>query len=185
MNNKLLILGAGQYGTVAMEIAQAMKCFDAIDFLDDHNEMAIGKFLDYEGFVNEYSYAFVALGDSRTRLQWIQKLEEACFRIAVLVHPRAYISPSAQIMKGTAIEPMAVVQSNTSIAVGCILSAGAVVNHDCFIGDGCHIDCNATIKAGIVLRSHTKIDCGSVIRVSLLDGVNKNIPEEYYFEAGF
>ncbi len=62
---------------------------------------------------------------------------------------------------------------------------GTVVKHDCFIGDGCHIDCNATVKSGIVLRAHTKVDCGSVIRVSLLDEVNKNVPEQYYFEAGF
>jgi len=184
MNKKLLILGAGQYGYVAKEVAQAMHCFDAIDFLDDNNDVAIGKLSEFEKVSAQYSFAFVAIGDSKLRLDWIQRLEEACFRIAILVHPKANISPSSQIMKGTIIEPMAVVQANTTVAVGCILSAGAVVNHNCFIGDGCHIDCNATVKSGIILGAHTKVDCGSVVRFSLLDGVNKNVPEQYYFEAG-
>ena len=34
-NNNLLIVGAGQYGLVALEIAQAMHRFDKIAFLDD------------------------------------------------------------------------------------------------------------------------------------------------------
>ncbi|MBR1677729.1 MAG: acetyltransferase, partial [Clostridia bacterium] len=35
MNRNLLILGAGQYGTVVKEIAKSMECFEKIDFLDD------------------------------------------------------------------------------------------------------------------------------------------------------
>ena len=31
----LLIIGAGQYGVVAKEIAESMKCFEKIDFVDD------------------------------------------------------------------------------------------------------------------------------------------------------
>ena len=31
----LLIIGAGQYGMVAKEIAESMKCFEKIDFVDD------------------------------------------------------------------------------------------------------------------------------------------------------
>lgn len=39
MNKDLLILGAGQYGMVAKEIAEAMNCFQKIDFLDDVNQL--------------------------------------------------------------------------------------------------------------------------------------------------
>ena len=48
MNNKnLLILGAGQYGQIVYETAEAMGCFDRIDFLDDQNPIAIGVLEDY------------------------------------------------------------------------------------------------------------------------------------------
>lgn len=35
MNKSLLILGAGQYGQVAKEIAESVGCFKRISFLDD------------------------------------------------------------------------------------------------------------------------------------------------------
>ena len=42
-NNNLLVIGAGQYGMVAKEIAESMGKFGRIDFLDDHNPVAVGK----------------------------------------------------------------------------------------------------------------------------------------------
>ena len=45
---KLLILGAGQYGKVAYEIASAMEQFERIEYLDDNSETAVGKLSDYK-----------------------------------------------------------------------------------------------------------------------------------------
>ncbi len=42
-NRHLLIIGAGQYGMVAKEIAESMGCFDRIDFVDDVSDTAVGK----------------------------------------------------------------------------------------------------------------------------------------------
>lgn len=50
MDRGLLILGAGQYGMVAKEVAESMNCFDKIDFLDDKNPIAVGKLCEYGGF---------------------------------------------------------------------------------------------------------------------------------------
>ena len=94
MNKNLLILGAGGHGRVVKEIAEAMGTFEKIDFLDDHSELAIGSLADNEKLAGEYSYAFSAFGDSKLRMRWMEKLEENCFTIPVLVHPSAFISPS-------------------------------------------------------------------------------------------
>lgn len=51
-----------------------------------------------------------------TWLEYIQVLEEALFNVAILVSPRAYVAPSAQLMKGTIVEPMAVVNANAVVA---------------------------------------------------------------------
>lgn len=159
MNQRLLILGAGRCGQMAKEVAEAMECFPQIDFLDDQASGAVGKLLDYERFSTEYAYANPAMEIGIQRLKWIRKLEESCYKIPVLLHPRAYVSPSAQLMKGTIVEPMAVVQTNTTVAIGCLLSAGAVVEQNCFIGDGCHIGCNASVPAGTILPAQTKVIC--------------------------
>ena len=40
---RLLIIGAGQYGFVAKETAEAIGCFDVISFIDNNSSLAIGK----------------------------------------------------------------------------------------------------------------------------------------------
>lgn len=162
VNRNLLILGAGQYGQVAKEVAESMGCFEKIAFLDDDNDVAIGKISDYEKFVADYSYAIVAIGNADVRLGLIQKLEEACYRVAILVSPKAYISPSAQLMKGTIVEPMAVVNANSSVCVGVLVCAGAIINHNSFVGDGCQLDCGSVVGANVILLAKTKLECNEV-----------------------
>lgn len=71
---KLLILGAGQYGFVAKEVAEAMNCFSQIDFLDDYSEIAIGKLSDIDNI--EYDATFVAIGNSAVRSQYLDRIKK-------------------------------------------------------------------------------------------------------------
>lgn len=143
---------------LAKEVAEAMGCFDKIAFVDDNCKDAIGAFTDYEKFKAGFSYAFVAIGNSEMRLKWIRKLAEACYSVAILVHPKAYVSPSAQMQMGCIVEPNAVINTGASLAVGVIVSAGAVVNHNSYVGDGCHIDCGEIVAPRAVVPAGTKIE---------------------------
>ena len=156
----LLILGAGEYGHVALETAEAMGCFRKIAFLDDDNLSAIGKMADYKKLQQEYSCAFVAMGNPALRRQWLDKLEEAGFMLPALIHPKAYVSPSAELGKGTIVEPMAIVNTDAKIEVGGLLCAGCVVNHNASVGSCCQVDCNAVIAAGAVVPADTKVPSG-------------------------
>ena len=111
--NSLLILGAGQYGVMAKEIAEAMGVFN-------------------------------------------------CITPAILVHPAAYVSPSAQLQKGCCIEPNATVQAGAVIAAASFVSSGAVIRHNAFIGEFCHVDCNAVVESLAIVPAGTKIPCNSV-----------------------
>lgn len=161
-SRQLLILGAGQYGFVANETAQAMDCFDRIDFLDDRSELAVGKLTDYEKLYGEYTCAFVAIGNPELRWKLLKDLERCGYTIPVLVHPQATVMPSARVADGSIIEAHGVVNSNAVIGTGCIISAGAVVNHNSCLGNVCHVDCNATVPARCSLPDGTKVLCGTV-----------------------
>lgn len=161
-NNNLLILGAGELGHIAKEIAEAMGVFGKIDFLDDESELAIGKLNEYEELVVEYNYGFVAIGNPEIRMKWIEKLQADCYQIAILVSPKAYIAPSATLMKGTLVEANATVNTLATVAVGSIISAGAVVNHNSFVGDGCHIDCNGVVEARSIVPAMVKVNSCTV-----------------------
>lgn len=161
--SKLLILGAGQYGKVAREIAEAMGSFEVISFLDDNSSTAIGNLCDYDKFSDEYDTAIVAIGDPELRLGLLQKLKEFGYIIPILVHPKAYISPSSVIENGSFVEPMAIVHTDVKIGAGCIISAGTIVNHNAVIGCGCHLNCGTIIGARAVIKELVRTNCGQII----------------------
>lgn len=184
MNKNLLIIGAGCCGLAARETAQAMGCFENIAFLDDNiKEMPDGSKIlgvvdDFENFVSEYSNVFVAIANPEIKLNLLQKIKETTpYKIATLVSPRAYISPTAQIMQGSLVEAMATINTGSVIATGCIIGAGSVVNHCSMCCDGVHLECNATVADNTLVPAGTFIDSGVVYK---RDTINVN---DLFFDA--
>ena len=183
-NKNLLILGAGQYGVMAKEIAEAMGFFERIAFLDDsfltchperneaissstcHPERSVsgveGSLADLPKFAADFHYGFVAIGNPELRRKLTEQLRYHCITPAILVHPAAYVSPSAQLQKGCCIEPNATVQAGAVVAAATFVSSGAVIRHNAFIGEFCHVDCNAVVESLAIVPAGTKIPCNSV-----------------------
>lgn len=177
MNKNLLILGAGAYGQIAYEIAEAMGQFEKIDFLDDNSELAIGSFKDIEKFAGEYSFAIVAVGNAEIRSSLTKRLEENCYCIPVLVHPRAFVGKYATLRKGCIVEPMAVVNSGTEIGECTFISAGSIVNHNVLIGAFSHINVGAIVKAYSAMPMYSKVNEGEIygdIKLSCQNETRKN-----------
>ena len=168
-NRSLLIVGAGIYGAVASEIAIDMGCFTKIDFLDDNrnvtanNQKVIGTISELEKFTDLYTDVIVAIGDAKTRVSLLDKIEKNLpYRLPVLISPKSYVSPSAQVGAGSVIEPMAVVHTGVILEKGCLISAGAVVNHLAICQAGVHVDCNATVMGSAVVPGCHIVECGTV-----------------------
>lgn len=165
---KLLILGAGQYGFASKEVAEAMHCFIQIDFLDDNSEIAIGRLNDIEKI--EYNAAFVAIGNPYVRAQWLQRIS----KLVTLIHPKAVISPSAVIGEGCIVEAGAVISTDVKIGKGTIVMANAVVGHNTAVGDCCQLKYNCTIPENCVVPDQTKVDCNVVFKdKSIIENKNK------------
>ena len=171
MNKNWLVVGAGTYCVVASEIAADMGCFEKIDFVDDERKITpngigvVGTTQDINKLADQYSNIIVAIGNPEVRLSLLTRIkEESSYHIAFLASPKAYVSPSAQIMSGCIIEPMAVVHNGCVLNTGCIISAGAVVNHASVCCDGVHVDCNATVEGYCLVPAGTKICSGEVYK---------------------
>ena len=159
-SENLLILGAGGYGRLVKEIAeQDGRNFRKICFLDDKavSGDVIGKLEELEKFKEEFHYAIVAMGNSETRRQWVERLLKIGYELPSLVHAKAYVAPSAKIAGGCVVEPMTVVNANAEIGCASFICAGAVVNHNAKVGAFCQIDCNAVVKAGSAVHDDTKV----------------------------
>ena len=163
---KLLILGAGGHGKGCKEIAEATGTFEKIDFLDDRfseeGSVAIGRLDDCEGFIGDYESAFVGIGNNKIRSEWVKKLKGLGFNLVNLVHPSAYVSPSATVGEGNVIEPMAVIKAGAKIGSGCIISACAVIDHDCTVSDGVLVAPGVVVKNTSVVPENTRLESGTV-----------------------
>jgi len=154
--NQLLILGAGGHGKVVAETAEAGG-WDKIALLDD-------RYMDMDGtlrwpvldelaragqYISDFSHAFVALGSGEMRLACLDTITELGFKIPVLAHPAAWISPSASIAGGSVVMAGATVQADSKIGRGCIVNTGANVDHDCHLEDGVHVCPGASLAGGV------------------------------------
>ena len=184
--NNLLILGAGEFGHVVKEMAEDIGIFDKIDFLDDFNPLAIGRFDDMEKLKSEYKNAVVALGNAELRLGYIEKLRAAGFQIPAIISPKAYVSKSAKIGYNTIIEPFAVVNTECEIGNGTFICAGAIVNHNVKIGDCCTLQCGSVVPANSNVEAKTTLDYNKVYDGRFSEPIEKRTPvgNDYKFEDG-
>lgn len=162
---KLLILGAGGYGKTIYDLAQQLGCYGKIGFLDDGRTGAniLGGCSEFLTFADENTEVYPAFGNNQIRMRWLDVLEEEGIPVPSLVHPRAYISPTAKIGIGSMVLPMAVVNTGVTVGNGCIINIGALIDHDSVIGDGAHLAPGAIVKAENRIPEMMKIDSGEVI----------------------
>lgn len=83
--------------------------------------------------------ALVAIGANQVRDRLGRRLEEAGFELVSVVHPRAWLSPSARLGSGVVVMAGAVVNACASIGDLAIINSGATVDHDCVIGRAAHV----------------------------------------------
>lgn len=144
----LLILGAGSHGQEVRELAESLRVFRKIAFLDDESPEAIGPCERLEHYVGEYPVAIAAVGDQALRMRWMGDLAREGYVLPVLIHPSAVVSPSAEVGYGTVICARAVIGPGAKIGRGCIISGGAAVDRDAEIPEGTHILCGQPVAAG-------------------------------------
>jgi len=160
----LLILGAGSHGHSVKEIAESLRVFQKISFLDDKEtgEGIIGKCSDAQKFKDEYPCAIVAIGNNEVRRKYATFLKGCNFLIPSIISPAANISKDAKIGEGVVIMPQSTI-SNAEIGDFCILASNSLVNYGCEVGEYCHIDCGGIILKGKTIKKGTIIRSGEVI----------------------
>ncbi len=160
----LIIIGAGQYGQVAKEVAEAMKVFDKIDFADDKNPIAIGKIEDFLKGSDKYNCAIVAIGNPSVRSNILKQLEKVGYEIVTLISPRACISHTADIKKGCIVEANSMVNTECVVGDGTLVCANAVINHNSVVEECCQIDVGAIVPSNSIVRAYTKVNAGTVYK---------------------
>ena len=143
MSKKLVILGAGGYANTVKDVSEQLG-YDVIAMLDDRfADRTLDSFTKYIADDTEFIPAF---GNNEFRLSWCDKITRADGRLATVVHPSAYVSPTASVENGVVVLPKAVINTDVTVKRGCIINLGAIVDHGCVIEQGCHICLGAIVK---------------------------------------
>ncbi len=169
---RLLIVGAGGHGRSVAEAVLMSGIFELVGFLDD-DAFAIGSdvwglpvlgqaaaFADYAAVA---SHALVAIGNNALRQKLCGQLVAAGFALASVIHPRAIVSPRAQLGEGVAVMAGAVVGTEALLGQGVIVNCGAVVDHHAQVQDFGHLGVNACMAGGSVLGSLAWMQAGAAI----------------------
>jgi len=168
---RLLILGAGGHGKVMAEVAEATCEWNQIAFLDDRHATLNGKLrwpvLDSirhaDRFVSSYSHVAIAVGDSALRLDWLSMLSLYGFKTPALIHPAAWVSPSAVLGASCVVMANATVQADANLGQGCIINTGASVDHDCCLSDGVHVCPGASLGGDVCVGKGSWLGIGSAV----------------------
>lgn len=148
----------------------------------------IGKVIGGTGDVDrflasgEFDAVFPALGNNSARQKWMKEHEELVRGrgvvrdgvrsdahgnvhgvVPTLVHPTAWVSPSAKLGPGVIVEAMAVVNANVVVGQGTIIGIGVKLDHDAVIGECAHIDAGAIVHARGKVNDLTKVEAGAVV----------------------
>ena len=156
---RLVILGAGGYGRTVRDIAEPLAYFTIVlDDADPGHPLSTFSF-----YIDEHSFFIPAFGNNTFRMEWINRIEERCGQLATLIHPTAYVSPTAIINPGTVILPHAIVNTDVVVGKGCIINLGAIVDHGCILEEGVHLAPGAIVKGENRIEKCSKIEAGEVV----------------------
>ena len=163
------MVGAGGHGRSVLEALQLLGRHSFYAFADDGTPEGtqvlgapvVGSTKQLESLRSRFPQAVVAIGDNRRRQELCAQLLSLEFALAVVVHPRAFVSPTAVLGPGTAVMANATVGTESRLGAGVIVNSGAVVDHHAVVEDFGHLGVNAAMAGGSVLGKLAWMQAGS------------------------
>jgi sugar O-acyltransferase (sialic acid O-acetyltransferase NeuD family) len=168
---RLAVYGAGGCGRLVADLAEACGGW-RVDLFDDswpglHTSgpwPVVGDAQCLEATLDTYAGVVVALGDCARRLSAHRRLRAAGARLPVLVHPKAWVSPHAELSAGCIVMAGAVVNVGAALGQACMINTGATVSHDCALGDGVHISPGANLAGTVTVGESTWVGLGAAVK---------------------
>ena len=182
MKPKLLLIGAGGHGGVVLDLLLQTKKYSIAGIIDLKERLGdkvlgipiVGTDKDLPRFFKDgIKHCFISVGsvgDTRLRIKLVDLARKSGFIFPNLIHPLAYISPTASLGEGNYIAPGVVVNANAKISDHCIINTGAIIEHDCKIGDFAHISPGVVLSGGVSIGDHSHLGAGSVVIQNLKIG---------------
>ncbi len=169
MPTELLVVGAGGHAKVVIEAVLAGSPECRISLVDQDvsrvGQILLGKITiqPWDSGSKFPQRCHIAIGNNLIRQELGGKALMQGRQLFEVVHPDAYISPSAHLYDGCFVAAKAVIGAEAIIGEGCIINHGSIIDHDCHIGSYSHIAPNATLGGGVHVGEACLIGSGATI----------------------
>jgi acetyltransferase EpsM len=115
------------------------------------------------------------IGNVALRVKIFQILADAGFTCPSLVHPTAWVEPSAVLEGGVQILAKSYVSSAARIGYGTLINAGVVVSHDCSIGQCVNLSPGAALAGGVRVEDYAQIGMNATVNLNITIGAGARI----------
>jgi len=204
--NAIIVYGGGGHGKALIDLIRAEGSYSLVGIVDD--DVPAGTLimnvpvLGGEGILKQLlergvclaANAVGGIGNIQTRIKMFERLSQAGFTCPTLIHPRAFIEPSARLAEGIQVMPHAYVGSETEVGYGVIVNTGAIVSHDCRLGDYANLSPGAILAGEVNIGSAVLVGMGVTINLRVRVGdrarigngatVKQDVPEGAVVHAG-
>ncbi len=204
--NAILIYGGGGHGKALIDLIRLAGNYQIAGIVDDDispgssvmgvqvlGGASILKQL-FEKGVRLAANAVGGIGNIQNRIKVYERLAEVGFTCPALVHPSAFIEPSATIAQGVQVMPHAYIGSEAQVRFGVIVNTGAIVSHDCMLGAYANLSPGAILAGEVSIGSAALIGMGVTINLRVKIGerarigngatVKQDVPEGIIVHAG-
>lgn len=166
----LLILGAGGHGKSVAEAALLSGMWSNIVFIDDRwpsielfwGLPVVSDVAGIEQFSSSEFCAVAAVGNNQMRQYFCAAIESAGLELVSVIHPRAYISPSAVLAAGSTVMAFAMIGTDTKIGRSAIINSNTVLDHDCELGDFVHLGVGVKASGAVKIGSYAWLQAGCI-----------------------
>ncbi len=202
----IIVYGGGGHGKSLIDLLRSLNTYRIVGIIDDGlpaDQIVMGlpvlgghallAHLHAQG-VRLAVNAVGGIGNIAVRIRVFQRLAEAGFTCPALVHPSAWVEPSASLAPGVQVLPHAYVGSEARLGFGVIVNSGAIVSHDCTLGDYAIISPGAMLAGGVKVGSAVLIGMGATLNLEVRVGsgarigngatVKADVPENGVVRAG-
>lgn len=171
MSRRVIVIGAGGHGRSVAEAILLLGRDELVGFVDDGAD-ATAKVWSYPILcrtdalhsLREHADAVVvAIGNNAVREKLHAKVREAGFELLNVIHPTAFVSPTATLGPGCAVMAGAVVGTEAQLGEGVIVNCSATVDHHCRVHAFGHLGVNACMAGGSVLGHCAWMQAGSAL----------------------
>jgi len=165
----LLIIGAGGHGKAVAEAAVLSGEWQGIVFVDDRwpnlQQCAgwpvvadVAGLAEYGG--NPHG-AIAAVGNNAIRERCVEVICDSDMPLVSVIHPRAFVSPTATIGAGSAVMAMATVGTDVMVGLATIVNANATVDHDAILEGFAHLGVGVQLAGGVHVKARAWLQAGS------------------------